>query len=118
MSSHLTSQQFFRLGAVVFVAVAAAVAVIQSRRSDEAAVLAPLEPAEADALNRELARCRTVVPDDALLLETCRRLWAENRRHFLVSTKSPNLSDLPASTEVTKSQERILQQEIDQRGTR
>jgi len=40
MSSYLTSQQFLRVAAVVFVTLAAAVAVIQSRRGGEAAVLA------------------------------------------------------------------------------
>ena len=102
---------------MVFVAVAAAIAVIQSRPNEDAAVLTRLEPDQADALVRELARCRTVTPDDASVLEACRLLWTENRLHFFVSTKAPNLSDLPA-TEVTKSQERIPQQEVDQRGTR
>ena len=76
MSSYLTSQQIFRLGAVVFVTLVIAAAVIQSRPTDEAAILAPLEPGEADALVHELARCRTVTSDDAIVLESCRRLWA------------------------------------------
>jgi conjugative transfer region protein TrbK len=118
MSSHLTSQQFVRVAAVVFVTLIVAIAVIQSRPSEDAAVLTRLEPDEADALVHELARCRTVTPDDAIVLETCRRLWAENRRHFFVSTKSPNVSDLPAATEVAKSQERVPQQEVDQKETR
>jgi conjugative transfer region protein TrbK len=103
---------------MVFVAVAAAVAVIQRQPSEDAAVLTRLEPDEADALVRELARCRTVTPDDVQILEACRHLWADNRKHFFVSTKSPNFLDLPASTEVTKSQERIPQHETDQRETR
>ena len=65
MSTYLTSQQFVRVAAVVFVVLAVAVAVIQSRRGEDAAVLAPLEPGEADALVSELARCRTITPDDA-----------------------------------------------------
>jgi conjugative transfer region protein TrbK len=110
MSAYLTSQQFVRVAAVVFVAVAAAVAVIQSRHSDEAAVLTRLEPDEADALVRELARCRTVTSDDVPVLEACRRLWAENRQHFFASTKSPRLPDTPAPAApdgLVKSQERI-----------
>jgi conjugative transfer region protein TrbK len=121
MSSYLTSQQFLRVAAVVFVTLAAAVAVIQSRRGEEAAVLAPFEAGEADALVRELARCRTVTPDDALVLEACRRLWAENRQHFFVPTKSPQLPDPPppnALGELRKSQERIPHGEIDQSRTR
>ena len=121
MSSYLTSQQFLRVAAVVFVTLAAAVAVIQNRRGEEAAVLAPFEAGEADALVRELARCRTVTPDDALVLEACRRLWAENRQHFFVSTKSPQLPAPPAPdapAEFVKSQERVTPSEIDQSGTR
>jgi conjugative transfer region protein TrbK len=121
MSSYLTSQQFLRVAAVVFVTLAAAVAAIQSRRGDEAAVLAPFEAGEADALVRELARCRTVTPDDVLVLESCRRLWAENRQHFFVATKSqqlpaPPAPDAPAG--LVKSQERVPPREIDQSGTR
>lgn len=120
ISAYLTSQQFTRVAAVVFAAFAAAEAVIQSRRGDEAAVLASLEPAEADAFIRELARCRMVTPDDTLVLEACRLLWAENRHHFFASTRSqqlpvPLVSDTPARV---KSQERIPQHEIDQRGIR
>jgi conjugative transfer region protein TrbK len=120
MSSYLTSQQFLRVAAVVFVTLAAAVAVIQSRRGEEATVLAPFEAGEADALVRELARCRTVTPDDALVLEACRRLWAENRQHFFVSTKSPQLPAAPAPDApagFVKSQ-RVTPSEIDQSGTR
>jgi conjugative transfer region protein TrbK len=118
MSTYVNSQRFLRAAAVVFVMLAVAAALVESHRGENAAVLTPLEPGEADALVHELSRCRAVTLDDAPVLETCRRLWAENRRHFFVSTKSSNSSDLPASTEVTKSQERIPQQEVDQRGPR
>ena len=96
MSSHLTSQQFLRVAAVVFVMLAAAVAVIQSRRGREAAVLAPLGSGEADPLVGELARCRTITSDDIAVLDACRRIWAENRQHFFISTKSPPPPAAPA----------------------
>ncbi len=118
MSTYVIFLRFLRAAAVVFVVLVLAAALVESRRGENAAVLTRLEPGEADALVHELSRCRAITFDDAPVLETCRRLWAENRRHFFVSTKSPNLSDLPASTEVTKSQERFSQQEIDQRETR
>ena len=35
-------------------------------------------------------------PDEAAALETCRRVWAENRRQFFGSTKSPQLPAAPA----------------------
>jgi conjugative transfer region protein TrbK len=118
MSSYLTSIQFVRVAAVVFVTLAAALAVTQSRRGEEPTVLTSLEPGEADALVSELAHCRTVTANEAIVLEACRRIWAENRQHFFFPTKSPRLSDQPApdaSTGITKSQERIQPGEIDQR---
>ena len=120
MNSHLTFQQFLRVAAVVIVVLAALVAVIQSRRSEDVAILAPLGPGEADALVTELARCRTVTPDDAVVLEACRRTWAENRQHFFASTTSRQLPDPPASAPagLMKSQDRILPGEIEQNGTR
>jgi len=120
MSTYLTSQQFLRILAVAFVTLAAAVAVIQSRPSENAAVLAPFEAGEADALVRELARCRTVTSDYPLVLEACRRIWAENRQHFFVSTKSRQLADPLANAPagLMESQDRILPGEIDQSGTR
>jgi len=96
MNASLTSQQFLRIAAVVFVALAAAVAVIQSRRGEDSAVLTPLARDDADALVSELARCRTITPDDTAVLEVCRRIWAENRQHFFLSTKSPPSPAAPA----------------------
>jgi conjugative transfer region protein TrbK len=116
MSSSLTSQQFFRLGAVVFATLVIGMAAIQRRPSEEAAVLMPLEPDEADALVRELARCRTVTSDATIVLDACRRLWAENRQRFFASTRSQQLPVplLPDSLAGVKSQERIPPPEIDQ----
>jgi len=89
MSVSLTSQQILRIAAVAFVALAAAVALIQSRRGEKVAVIMPLGQSEADTLVSELAHCRTITPDDTAVLESCRRIWAENRQHFFLSTKSP-----------------------------
>ena len=121
MNPHLTSQQFLRVAAVVFVMLAAAIAVIQGRRGEDATVVAPMGAGEADAVVRELTRCRTVTPDDTAGLDACRRTWAENRQHFFVSTKSPQLQSPAAATapaEFMKSQERVPSHEVDQGRTR
>ena len=97
MSSYLTSQQFLRAAAVGFVTLAAALAVIQSRRGEVAAVPAPAGRGEADALVGELARCRTITSDDTAGLDACRRIWAENRQRFFVSTRSPQLPAPPVA---------------------
>jgi conjugative transfer region protein TrbK len=121
MNTSLTSQKFPRIAAVVFVALAAAVAAIRSRSGDEATVLAPLERGEVDALVSELARCRTITPDDTAVLETCRRIWAENRQHFFLSTKSPPPPAAPApdaSAEPIKNQARSSLDGNERRGAR
>jgi len=117
MNTSLTFRQFLRIAAVVFVALAAAVAVIQSQRGEDAAVLTPLDRGDADALVSELARCRTITPDDTAVLESCRRIWAENRQHFFLSTKSPQLpaalaSGAPAMP--VKGQDRVPPSGVDQ----
>jgi conjugative transfer region protein TrbK len=117
MSSYLTSQQFLRVAAVAFITLAAAVVVIQSRRGEEPAALAPVERGEPNALGSELARCRTITPDDTASLDACRRMWVENRQRFFVSTKSPRVLAPPAPNapaELMKTQERVQPQEFDQ----
>jgi conjugative transfer region protein TrbK len=121
MSPHLTSQQFLRVAAVVFVILAAAIAVIQGRRGEDATVVAPMGAGEADAVVRELARCRTIAPDDTAGLDACRRIWAENRQRFFVPTDSSQSPAPPAANapaERTKSQERVPPQKVDQGRTR
>jgi conjugative transfer region protein TrbK len=78
MSAYLTPLQFARIAGVAFVGLAITVAVIQSRHSKNGTILTPMEPAKADALVGELARCRTITLDDLGLLEPCRNIWAEN----------------------------------------
>jgi conjugative transfer region protein TrbK len=117
MNSSPTSQQFLRIAAVIFVALAAAAAVIQSRSGEDAAVLMPLERGDADALVSELARCRTITPDDTAVLESCRRIWAENRQHFFLSSKSPQLPAAlapGAPAVLVKGQDRVPPSGVDQ----
>ena len=117
MSPYLSSQQFLRVAAVVFVMLAAAVAVIQSRRGEDPAIFAPLGPGEADALVSELARCRTITPDNAAGLDACRRIWAENHQHFFASTKSTQLPTSPAANEageLMKGPEQMPAHKVDQ----
>jgi conjugative transfer region protein TrbK len=100
---------------------AAALAVVQGRRGEDPAIVAPVERGEADAVVRELARCRTIAPDAAASLDACRRIWAENRQHFFVSTESPQLPGPPAangSAGLVKSQDRVPPVEVGQGRTR
>jgi conjugative transfer region protein TrbK len=123
MRSYPTARQFIRVTAiaVVLLAIAIAMAVVPSRRGQEADVLGLVEPSAADALVSELARCRTITPDDPGLLESCRHLWAENRQRFFLSTKSPQLpvTSVPdAPTEPVKRQDRVPPHGTEQGGSR
>ncbi len=123
MKPYTIPRQFIRVTAIagVLLAIAMAMAVIQSRRGEEAATLRPVEPGAADALVSELARCRTITPDDPGLLESCRHIWAENRQRFFLSTKSPQLPvlsvpDVPAVP--MKKQDRVPPSGTEQGGSR
>jgi conjugative transfer region protein TrbK len=107
--------------AIAVVLLAIAMAVIQSRRGEEAQVFRSVEPGTPDARVSELARCRTITPDDPGLLESCRHIWAENRQRFFLSTKSPQLpaaSTLTTSIGSVQSQELVVPHGADQGGSR
>ena len=117
MKPYPTFRRFAWTAAIVLGVLIVAAAVIQARRSEDAAVLTPLGHGEADALVSELARCRTITPDDTAVLEACRRIWDENRQHFFASTKSPQPPAAPvpnASAEIAKRQDRVLPYETEQ----
>ena len=120
MDSYLISQQFLRVAALVFVVLAAAVAVILSGRDKDPAVLAPSGRDEADALVSQLARCRTITPDDTAGLDACRRIWAQTRQRFF-SAKSPQLPNPAAPNApalLTKSHDQVPPSEVDKGRTR
>lgn len=116
MSSYLTPRQFARIAAVGLAVAIVALAIIRGRRADDASVLTPSGHGQADAPVAELARCRTVNPNEAALLETCRRAWAENRGQFFGPARplksSPNTAaaakgrDLLSPSEVGHQQGR------------
>ncbi len=123
MKPYPTPRQFIRVAAiaVVLLAIGIAMAVVQSRRGEEATVLSPMNPGAADAFVSELARCRTITPDDQGLLESCRHIWAENRQHFFRSTKSPQLPVMSVPdglAEPVKTQDRFPRYGSEQGGSR
>jgi conjugative transfer region protein TrbK len=114
MTEHFTPQQWMRIAAVGFVVFAATVAVIHSRRGDDAGIIVPFERKQADALATELARCRTITPDETVVLENCRRAWAENRKHFFAPAKSTQTQATTpgAAAGPAKSQDRVAPVEV------
>jgi conjugative transfer region protein TrbK len=118
MGRYLTPRQFVRTAAIGVVILIAALAVIHSRRGEDIGIVAPLEREQADALATELARCRTITLDQAASLESCRRVWTENRQQFFGPTKTPPPSIEPTPTTATKSgknQDRVSPAEAEHR---
>jgi conjugative transfer region protein TrbK len=104
MRQYLSPRQFLWLAAVGFIVPAVVLAIIQSRHRSEAGIPAPPRHEAADALVSELVRCRTITLDQPASLETCRRLWAENRRQFFVPTKAPPAAAQPIPNSATASE--------------
>jgi len=118
MSRYLTPRQFAPTAAIGVVILIAALAIVHSRRGEDAGIVAPLEREQADALATELVRCRTITSDQTASLESCRRVWAENRRQFFGSTKTSPLSIEPTPTTATnsgKNQDRVSPAETEHR---
>jgi conjugative transfer region protein TrbK len=109
MAQYLSPRQLLRIAVVGFVILIVGLAIVQSRHGNEASA-APLGPGKADALVSEWTRCRAVTLDQTASLETCRRLWAENRRQFFTPTKAPLAAAEPLPNSVTalgKIQDRL-----------
>ena len=106
---HDVAALLLRAATLAVVAVAIALAVNQSRRDDDenrdvlpAAVLV-------DPLTAELARCRTITPEQNAADGTCRRAWAESRRRFFApsSSHSDAGTNPPITAGPVKSQDRL-----------
>lgn len=77
-----------RVGALAFVVAVLAIAMIQSRNANDVRDPIPTTATAADPLSADLIRCRTVTPDQLAIDDTCRRVWAENRRRFFAPSSS------------------------------
>jgi conjugative transfer region protein TrbK len=116
MMPHLTFRQFVRIAAVGVVVLIVAFTIVRSRHTGHAVVLGPVDPGDEDALVQDLARCRTIAPNETAALETCRRAWAENRRQFFGQARlpqSPTDPILSAPAAPVKNQGRVLPREVE-----
>jgi conjugative transfer region protein TrbK len=118
MKPHLTPRQFAPIAAVGFIVlIVAALTIVESRHSEDALVLEPLAHGDAEALVREIARCRTITPDETAALEICRRVWAENRRQFFGVARfpqSPTEPVLNTAAAPLKNQDRLSPPKVEQ----
>jgi conjugative transfer region protein TrbK len=76
-------------GVAVMVLVVAACA-IKLRDDEEQGLSASPASEDPNPLAAELARCRSVTPEQKDALAECRRIWAEQRRQFLGQSKTPS----------------------------
>jgi conjugative transfer region protein TrbK len=117
MMRHLTPRHFAVIAAVGFVVLIVTLTIIKGQHNEDAVVLAPLAPSEADALVGEIARCRTITSAETAALETCRRAWAENRRHFFGVARlrqSPAEPVLNTAAAPLKNQDRVSPPKVEQ----
>ncbi|WP_367277045.1 putative entry exclusion protein TrbK-alt [Bradyrhizobium sp.] len=75
--------KWLRLVATAGVALAVLTACEIRLRGGPDGLVQPAASRKSDALDMKLTRCRTVIPEQTEAFEQCRRVWAENRRHFL-----------------------------------
>jgi conjugative transfer region protein TrbK len=89
-----------------FVAAMIALAVHQSRRDSPEQVDGPPASVAVDPLATELARCRTITPEQNASDDTCRRAWAESRRRFFARSSQRPTNDT-ATAVPGKDQDRL-----------
>lgn len=75
-----------RFAAVAVVVAVAVIAIGEASRSRNAGRAVAPATATHDPLAAELARCRGVTPEQLAIDDSCRRVWAENRRRFFQPT--------------------------------
>ena len=119
MMPHRTSRQIARIVAAGLVVFVVTFAIVRSQQSEQPVVVAPLEHDDTEIHVQELARCRMITSEETAALETCRRVWAENRRQFFGSARllQPSIDPVPnVHATPMKNQDRILPRVVPQQG--
>lgn len=82
-------RSFLRFTAITVAVAAIIIAIGEASRTDDAShdVAPPL--AKSDPMTADLARCRDVTAEQLAADDTCRRVWAENRRRFFAPNNKP-----------------------------
>ena len=75
---------------------------IKLRDDEEQAMSTSLASKDQTPLATELARCRSVTPEQNDALDACQRIWAEQRRQFLRQSRpfSPTLHPLDSAPNI------------------
>lgn len=78
----ITMQSFLRFAAIMAVLAIAIIAVGEATRPHDADITISSTTQGKNPLAAGLARCRDVTVEQLATDDTCRRIWAENRRRF------------------------------------
>ena len=83
-------RSFLRFAAITAVVVAIIIAIGEASRIDDASRRdAATAVTKSDPLAADLARCREITAEQLAADDTCRRVWAENRRRFFAPNSNP-----------------------------
>jgi conjugative transfer region protein TrbK len=75
-------RSFLRFTAIAVVVAATIIAIGEASRTDDASRDVAPPAAKSDPMATDLARCRDITAEQLSVDDTCRRVWAENRRRF------------------------------------
>ena len=116
MRMRINPEHFVLIAAVALTVLVVGACAIQLRNDENGESIPPPVSQEADPFAAKLDRCRTVTSEQAVELENCRHVWAENRRRFFTSTKprwdGPPVGKPAEPAPSAKSQDRVLPPEI------
>lgn len=106
---HDVADLLLRAGPLALAATAIALAVSLSRCDDNEIADVPSADVLVDPLAAELARCRTITPEQNATDDTCRRAWAESRRRFFApsSSRPGTITKDTVAAGPVKSQDRL-----------
>jgi conjugative transfer region protein TrbK len=76
-----------RFAAIAFVVAIVIVVIGEASRTDDTSRTVASPTMTSDPLASDLARCRDVTVEEIEADDTCRRVWAENRRRFFAPAK-------------------------------
>jgi conjugative transfer region protein TrbK len=82
-------RSFLRFTAIAVVVATTIIAIGEASRTDDASRDVAPAAIKSDPLAVDLARCRDVTAEQLAADDTCRRVWAENRRRFFAPNNKP-----------------------------
>lgn len=82
-------RSFLRFTAIAVVVAVTIIAVGEASRTDDTSHDVVPPATKIDPMAADLARCRDVTAEQLAADDTCRRVWAENRRRFFAPNNKP-----------------------------